>query len=72
VRKSVLILGILLALLGGLWVVQGLGLVSIEPIACVTNCTPVEGPVLSWVIAGAAAILAGVLAIFWSMKSRTK
>jgi hypothetical protein len=38
------IAGVILALLGGLWLVQGLGLVTIEPIACVGACEPLAGP----------------------------
>ena len=72
VRKVALVLGVLVALLGVLWLVQGLGIVRIEPIACVANCTPVDGPVLSWGIAGAVAILVGGLAIFWSVRRRAK
>jgi len=42
-------------LLGGLWVLQGTGLIVIEPIACVGECAAQEGPSVAWTIAGAVA-----------------
>ena len=38
--RSVSVLGVLL---GGLWLVQGLGLVQIRPILCFADCEPVQG-----------------------------
>lgn len=65
-----LIIGAILALLGALWLSQGLGLVTIEPILCFANCTPVEGPDLAWTIAGALALTAGILAIRFGIRRR--
>lgn len=42
-------------LLGGLWFLQGTGLIVIEPIACVGECAALEGPSVAWTIAGAVA-----------------
>jgi hypothetical protein len=64
----ILIFGLAAALLGGLWLLQGLGVVTIEPVACVGACTPLEGPSLQWAIIGAAVLGAGLLAIFYSLK----
>lgn len=55
------IIGILLALLGALWFLQGTGLVVIEPIFCVTDCEPVTGANSQWTIMGATAFLIGSL-----------
>lgn len=51
-------------LLGGLWFLQGTGLIVIEPIACVGECAALEGPSVAWTIAGAVTMLAGAAA-FW-------
>lgn len=56
--------GVILVLLGGLWFLQGTGLVTIPPILCVAECTPLEGPSLPWAIAGLIALLVGA-ALLW-------
>lgn len=65
-----LILGIVAVLLGGLWLVQGLGLMRIEPIACVAECETLEGPSPLWAGIGAGLFAAGALAIWWGLKRR--
>jgi len=62
-RTVVLVLCLLAVLLGGLWLIQGLGLVQIRPILCVADCEPVEGPSLTWSILGALLLGAGVAGI---------
>lgn len=62
-RTVWLILGILGILLGGLWLVQGLGLVTIPPILCVADCEPLVGPSAPWAIAGAVVLGLGMLAL---------
>lgn len=56
--------GIPAVLLGGMWLLQGTGLVVIEPIACVGECEALTGPSLPWGLAGAALAFAG-LALLW-------
>lgn len=65
-----LILGVIAALLGGLWLVQGLGLVRIDPVACVGDCTPLEGPSLQWTVIGALVLAAGLFGIFYGLRRR--
>ena len=48
-----------LTLLGCLWTTQGLGLVTIDPIACVGECTPVHGPNTTWTITGVLTVATG-------------
>lgn len=60
-RIGFLLFGLLAVALGGLWLVQGLGLLVIPPILCVAACEPVVGPSLTWTIAGAVALLTGAL-----------
>lgn len=66
----VLIVGVIGVLLGGLWLLQGLGIVYVEPILCFADCEPVEGPSLTWAITGFFVVVAGALAIFYSLKHR--
>jgi hypothetical protein len=63
-----LIAGVIIALLGGLWLLQGLGLVHIEPVACVAECEPLEGPSLTWAAIGFVTLLAGLAAIFYGLR----
>ena len=65
-----LVLGIVGVLLGGLWLVQGLGLVTIEPIACVAECDGLEGPSPLWAGIGTVVFVAGALAIRWGLRRR--
>ncbi|GAB3238727.1 hypothetical protein GCM10027447_38300 [Glycomyces halotolerans] len=52
--------GILISLLGLLWIFQGADLVRIEPILCVADCEPVTGGSLGWLIAGIVTALIGL------------
>ena len=63
-------IGLVAALLGGLWLVQGLGIVTIQPILCVADCETLEGPSTGWAVAGAGLLLAGLGAIFWALRRR--
>lgn len=65
----ILILGVVLTLLGGLWTLQGLGVVTLEPILCVAACEPVQGPSSTWVAIGVAMI---VLSMFATALSRRR
>lgn len=66
-----LIVGAVSALLGGLWLLQGLDLVRIAPILCVANCEPIVGGSLTWSLIGGVAMLVGVLAILYGLKRPT-
>jgi hypothetical protein len=61
-------IGAIAVLLGGLWLVQGLGLVTIPPILCVADCETLEGPAPEWAVAGAALLLAGLGVIWWALR----
>ncbi len=63
-----LITGIATLLLGGLWLLQGLGLVHVRPILCFADCAPVQGPSLNWAIAGAILVAAGLVGIFYFVR----
>lgn len=58
------------ALLGGLWLLQGLGLVTMQPILCVADCETLEGPSAGWAVAGAALLLVGLGGIWLALRRR--
>ena len=68
-KLPIAIVGVLAFLLGGLWFAQGIGLVVIEPIACVGECAALQGPSLQWAIAGFALML-GSGAVIWFVSRR--
>jgi hypothetical protein len=71
-KTFVLVVSILAVLLGGLWLLQGLGLVQVRPILCFANCEPVQGPSSTWAIVGLLVATAGVLGIRRSLKHRSR
>ena len=71
-RIAALICGILAILLGGLWLLQGLGVVHIKPILCIADCVPIQGPSVGWAVIGAMTLVIGGLVTFWSRKHDSK
>jgi hypothetical protein len=71
IKVIVLIVGALAVLLGGLWLLQGLGVVHIEPVLCVADCATLEGPSPMWVVIGFLVLAAGLAAIYFSLRRRT-
>ena len=69
-KIALAIVGVILSLLGGLWLVQGLGLVHIEPVACVTACETLEGPSPMWAAIGALVLVAGLASLFFAFRRR--
>ena len=69
-KKMTLVGGVIGLLLGGLWLLQGLGVVQIRPILCFVDCAPVQGPSSTWAIVGFLVVTAGVIAIIYSLKGR--
>ena len=69
-KKSAFGVGIVAFLLGGLWLLQGLGVVQMQPLLCFANCEPVQGASVTWAVIGAAVLAAGGSALFWSLKPR--
>lgn len=66
------IISVVAVLLGGLWLLQGLGLVHIRPILCFANCEPVQGPSTGWVIAGLVVMLVGISGIVRSARRHSR
>ena len=69
-KKMTLVGGVIGLLLGGLWLLQGLGIVQIRPILCFVDCAPVQGPSSTWAIIGFLVVAAGATAIVFSLKGR--
>ena len=67
-RIVAFIFGVIAILLGGLWLLQGLGIVQVRPILCFADCAPVQGPSPTWAIVGALTIVIGGLAVLWSRR----
>lgn len=59
----VTILGGIVALLGMLWVVQGLGIIQIDPILCAGDCEPITGRSVEWTVIGAIASFVGIIIV---------
>ena len=55
-----MVAGVGAAALGLLWFLQGAGLVHLRPILCVSNCKPVAGTSLSWLVVGVIALMVGL------------
>ncbi len=71
-KKMPFVVGVISLLLGGLWLLQGLGVLHIRPILCFANCEPIQGASLMWATIGFLLATAGVIAIFFSLKQRTQ
>jgi hypothetical protein len=69
-KKIYFFVGLVATLLGGLWLLQGLGIVQMQPILCFADCDPVQGPSITWTLIGAVLLTVGCAAMIWSMKRR--
>jgi hypothetical protein len=69
-RTIAVVLGAGAALLGGLWLLQGLGVVRLRPILCFAACEPVQGPSTAWAVIGGLVLAAGVAALALAVRRR--
>ena len=69
-KKIAFFIGLITALLGGLWLFQGLGIVHIRPVLCFVDCDPVQGSSITWDVIGVGVFAVGGVAVFWSLKRR--
>ncbi|MDN7013143.1 hypothetical protein FGW20_08840 [Methanoculleus sp. FWC-SCC3] len=66
------LLGVFVAILGLLWLLQGTGILRMRPILCIANCEEVVGPSPTWAAAGAVALIIGAIVVAVSVRhSRT-
>ena len=68
IRIMTLILGISTVLIGALWLLQGLGIVKLQPLLSFADCLPVQGSSTAWAVIGALAIAVGAVGVVWSRK----
>lgn len=66
-----LVFGVIAVLLGGLWFLQGLGIVDLRPILCFADCAPVQGPSGTWAALGVVTLALGGIGVFWSFKQKS-
>jgi LPXTG-motif cell wall-anchored protein len=64
--------GTTFALLGGLWLLQGLGIVHVKPILCFADCAEIQGQSATWSIVGGVVLSVGIILIFWRFKRQAK
>ena len=67
-RTVALVFGVIAVLLGGLWLLQGLGIVQLRPILCFADCVPIQGRSVTWAVVGAIALAVGGFGIAWSRR----
>jgi hypothetical protein len=67
-----LVFSFIAVLLGGLWLLQGLGIVQIRPILCFADCAPVQGPSTRWAVIGAVTGTIGGFGVFRLRKLASK
>ncbi len=61
-------LGLLAAAVGGLWLLQGIGVVHLRPILCFAECDELQGRSTAWALVGILMLVVGVVAVWWSWK----
>ena len=69
-RKAAFLIGLVAVLLGGLWLLQGIGIEHLRPILCFADCLPLQGRSATWTVIGAFVLPAGGAAVWWSWKRR--
>ena len=67
-RGVTALLGACAVALGGLWLLQGLGLARLRPILCFVDCAGIQCPSATWAIIGALTLIVGALAMVWALR----
>jgi hypothetical protein len=63
------LVGTFIAFLGLLWLLQGVAIIQIRPILCVTNCEPIVGGSPVWAAVGIIAFIIGIIIVIFSARS---
>jgi hypothetical protein len=71
-KKVAFVVGVISLLLGGLWLLQGLGVLHIRPVLCFADCEPIQGASRAWAVTGLLMVTAGAIAILFSLKTRAQ
>lgn len=64
------IIGVIVALLGLLWLLQGAGLLRLCPVFCFADCECVTGGSLFWAVVGAITFIIGAIVAGLSVRRR--
>ena len=72
IRIITLVSSVIALLLGGLWLLQGLGIVHLRPILCFADCATVQGPSVTWAVIGAVTLALGAYGVVWARKQGVK
>lgn len=67
-KKVTAFFGFCFLSLGGLWLLQGLGIVHLRPILCFADCAVIQGPSPTWTVIGAVTLAISGLFFFWSLQ----
>lgn len=62
-RMLIGLISVLALLLGLLWLLQGLGVVHVQPILCFADCEPIQKPSVVWAVVGGILAVAGAVMI---------
>ena len=62
------IFGVIVVLLGMLWLVQGLGIIQIDPILCTGDCEPITGKSVQWTLIGAIVSFVGIVSVWAGLR----
>ena len=61
IARVFVVIGVLFTLLGTLWFLQGADLIHLKPVACVGDCTPIEGGSITWLLIGLATAMLSLI-----------
>ncbi len=71
-KKFGVVGGVVSVLLGGLWLLQGVGAVHVRPILCFADCAALQGTSLTWAIVGACLVATGFVVLVFSLRRRAR
>lgn len=69
-RLGAIFIGIVMVLLGLLWLLQGVGVIQMCPVLCFANCECITGGSLTWAIIGAVVFIIGLTVVYKSFRSK--
>jgi hypothetical protein len=67
-REVAFVVSVIAALLGLMWLLQGLGVVHLRPILCFADCEPIQSTSPTWTAIGAVIVIVAALGILYSLK----
>ncbi len=69
-KLGIILIGIILTLLGLLWLLQGIGVIQVCPVLCFANCECITGGSLVWAIVGAVVLVIGSVLVYRNLSLR--